>query len=718
MGFLPTLETMPELSPIIRPGEIAKIHLKSQALVNLFFALPMILLVMPFWGLPLIGVVKVMALYISAYVLVFVPVWILLPRLLLRPAQSLLQRIATGQDIDDNQARWLVKFLLNYPLTSAFWQSGIIMVGFVLGGLLILPTGIIPEIMPILRLAIAYLIVIGMVVSAIEPFLNFTLLENRLSSAISRVLIIKPQLAADNFQARSVSLLVKMLFIVLGTVMAAQLILFTLTVGKMIISFPEAVLPTAAYLGTFMVLTAGYIVVAATMFTRNISNPLQQLIGWSGRVTKGERGSLPLATNDEIDNVVRNSNTMVQSMSDLTTWLESERDQVGREKDKLSVILSRVADGVVATNPKGEIVLFNQAMEKLTGLKEEEVIGRPLSESLHLFRENDRPYPIADALEIRPTVAGSHQHTRHANLRLDTKRHQDKFVTLSATTMDESGGTDELGWILTFHDITEERELERMKLDFVSMAAHELRTPLTSIRGYLSLLSTEMGDKLTKEELLFLNRSLIGSNQLAALIENLLNVSKIERGALKVELSPISMSRMIADLITNITEVANQKQIKLVYQPPVPDDRLVMADQIRIAEVVNNLLANAINYSPTNTTVTVAARPQANHLVVTVSDQGEGIPAQALPHLFTKFYRVSGDLSQGSKGTGLGLYISKAIVEAHHGSISAESQVNHGSTFTFTVPFAPEGAKEMVFHGPEMLRPSQTPKRTSTNQLK
>jgi len=216
---------------------------------------------------------------------------------------------------------------------------------------------------------------------------------------------------------------------------------------------------------------------------------------------------------------------------------------------------------------------------------------------------------------------------------------------------------------------------------------------------------------------MFLNRSLIGSNQLAALIENLLNVSRIERGALKIEADPISINRLITGVIASISEVALQKNIEIKFLPLKPESQLVLADHFRLAEVVINLLANAINYSPPHTRVTIEVTPKVaeRQMEVSITDQGEGIPAEAISHLFTKFYRVSGKLSQGSKGTGLGLFISKAIIDAHRGKIWVKSTVGKGSTFSFSLPFAPEGSEEVSFTGPDMLRPKA--KGGSTNQL-
>src|SRR5690606_5339813 len=152
------------------------------------------------------------------------------------------------------------------------------------------------------------------------------------------------------------------------------------------------------------------------------------------------------------------------------------------------------------------------------------------------------------------------------------------------------------GWIITLSDMTKEKEFEIMKLDFVSMAAHELRTPLTAMRGYLSLLGEEAGDKLTKDEKQYLDRTFISANQLNSLVENLLNLSRVERGALKLSLAPMEIDSIITAAVENLSGIANQKNITLTFTPgkqPVT----VLADHFRIAEVITNLVGNAINYT-------------------------------------------------------------------------------------------------------------------------
>jgi PAS domain S-box-containing protein len=698
-------------APMVKSRDLGLIHLKSQALVNLFFGIPMVTLVLPFWGLPLSATFRITAIYLLVYAGYFVPLWLVLPRLLLRPVQPILTQLQQGQMPNDLQLKKLIEFLLNYPLRSSARQYLLIISGFTIGSVII-PLGAIPEIVPVAPLAVIYVLVVGLVVSVIEAFLNFTFLENYMVGAVTAILNTRPILAVEQFESRRISLLGKIMFIVLGTVIASQLIILVLIIGKLALAMPGSVAETVIYLGAFMLLTGGYVVLAVVLFTRNISSPLHRLISWSGQVSGGQRTSLTLVTNDEISDVALYANRMVASLGNLTAWLEQERDQLTTEKDKLSAVLSRVDDGVIATDAQGKIVLFNQAMEELTGWSEAEAIGRPIDQVVVLYRDSGRAYPLLSMLTDKDPDSPA----RKASLRLVNKHQANKYVNLSTAAIGQAVTT-QVGRILTFHDVSQERELERMKIDFVSMAAHELRTPLTSLKGYLDILNKELSGRVSREQMLFLHRSLLGANQLTALIENLLNVSRIERGALKIDPVPISLPKVVGNVVRNLNGLAKHSHITIKVVKPKKDDRLVMADHFRIAEVITNLIANAIAYSPAGSqiTVTIGLHPHQQALV-TIADQGHGIPPEAQAHLFTKFYRVAGNLSQGSKGTGLGLYISKAIVDAHHGKIWVDSTVGKGSTFSFTLPLAPVGAIETIpGQAPAMIK--KVKGGGSTNQL-
>lgn len=234
-----------------------------------------------------------------------------------------------------------------------------------------------------------------------------------------------------------------------------------------------------------------------------------------------------------------------------------------------------------------------------------------------------------------------------------------------------------------------EKQLESMQVDFVSMASHELRTPITSLMGYLQTLNEEARSKLTQEQKGFLDRSLISAQEILSLVDNILNVSKVERGAFSVTLKPLDWSELLKQVVSENKILASQKNISLELKLP---DNLpkVVADQLRITEVLNNLINNAIVYTKAGGSVEVSTQLQEDQIITSVKDNGQGVPKGAMPHLFTKFFRVQGALDKPStaSGSGLGLYISKSIIDLHHGKIWANSEEGKGSTFVFSLPKA------------------------------
>lgn len=361
--------------------------------------------------------------------------------------------------------------------------------------------------------------------------------------------------------------------------------------------------------------------------------------------------------------------------------LETEKENIQVEKDKFMIVLSGITDAVIALDLDYRVVTFNAAAEKLTGQSASDAIGKPIDSIIKIY---DKDHQL-DVNEYCPLNSEEQEGVVFVKkyLKIITGEKQ-SFVDLMVGKIKDSRRNN-LAGIISIHDLTEEQRLEEMKLDFVSMAAHELRTPLTSIRGYLSLYIDENEKYLKDEQKFLLNRIDISCQQLGSLVENLLSVSRIEKGAFMVNPKPIDWNDILKNTFDQLIVRAREKNIQLTYEEP-QTKIMVLADKLRITEVVTNLLANAISYTPTNGSVRLWVEQNKNEVITHITDTGEGIAADALPHLFTKFFRVSGVLSQGSKGTGLGLYISKAIVEKHNGKIWVDSQVGKGSTFSFTVP--------------------------------
>ncbi|HBQ51289.1 TPA: hypothetical protein DD690_04910 [Candidatus Daviesbacteria bacterium] len=355
--------------------------------------------------------------------------------------------------------------------------------------------------------------------------------------------------------------------------------------------------------------------------------------------------------------------------------LETERDIAIAARDKTNEILASVIDGIVALDFNKNVILLNKAAQELTGYSETEIQGRPIDRMIRLFSEQE---------EILPKTYC--QGSFNKPVKVVGKEGKQTKVNLMTTQAEGSVQTN-LGCILILHDLSKEEELEQMKLDFVSMASHELKTPLTSIIGYLSVFLDEAGNKLPKENLDLLDKAFVSAKQLQTLIQNLLNVNKIERERLDVEVEPINLNDNFGKAIEDLQNQAKLKNISLNFSR---DDTLpkVLADPVRIGEVINNLVANAINYTSAGGKITVYMKASPNEVTTTVEDTGMGISQEAIPHLFSKFFRVSNSMQKGNKGTGLGLYISKSIIQKLNGKIWVESEVGKGSKFHFSLPVA------------------------------
>jgi len=238
--------------------------------------------------------------------------------------------------------------------------------------------------------------------------------------------------------------------------------------------------------------------------------------------------------------------------------------------------------------------------------------------------------------------------------------------------------------LVTFQDLTKSHQLEEMKIDFVALAAHELRTPLTEIKGYLDILKTE-AKGLTKAQKQFLGQAIVSAGQLGDLMHNLLNVSRIEHGEISYQPEIIDYRELLIDATDALQDRATQQNRLLtltVPKQPLP----IQADPSALREVIDNLVANAITHTRASSgAITITVTVHRTNIETAVTDNGTGIPSHAIPHLFTKFYRVD-ELKSTTRGTGLGLYICKSIMDAHGGSIAVESVPGEGSTFTFVLP--------------------------------
>jgi len=356
----------------------------------------------------------------------------------------------------------------------------------------------------------------------------------------------------------------------------------------------------------------------------------------------------------------------------------SETALIEAERGKLHTVLNSMSDGVFALDRSGRIILFNKAACELTGRTITEVAGQ-LAEKVMPFRSG------GELVMTRWLALGSgaeHKVGQWKGLELYRADGHSLIVNVEAVVLkDDPNG---IAALVTFQDLTKSHQLEEMKIDFVALAAHELRTPLTEIKGYLDILHTE-AKGLTKTQQQFLTQAITSAAQLGDLMHNLLNVSRIEHGEISYQPEIVDYRDILISAVEALQEHATQQHRTLTLDIP-KQPLAILADPSAIREVIDNLIANAITHTPSGTgKIEITVTAHRTNIETAITDNGIGIPNHAIPHLFTKFYRVD-ELKSTSRGNGLGLYICKSIMEAHNGSISVESTEGKGSTFTFILP--------------------------------
>jgi len=354
--------------------------------------------------------------------------------------------------------------------------------------------------------------------------------------------------------------------------------------------------------------------------------------------------------------------------------LQRKYQETLTEQKQTVAILESVAEGLVVVNNKGEVVMMNPAAERLLAVKQEDRIGKPLLETL-----GDE--------QLVSLVQDAKDGNREIIIR--AKQEQIKRVLRASNAMitDEDGST--IGMVAVLSDVTRQRELEELKSEFVSKVSHDLRTPIVAMRHALSILIDQVTGPLSDEQQKFLEIVQRNLEQLTTLIDDLLDLSKLEAKKITLNLKPSSLTEVVNMVCQSLEAWAQSKSITLSKRLP---ERLpnVMCDPDQIRRVLTNLIGNAIKFTPKQGRVTIDVKHDvAQHTItLSVADTGVGILAEDIPKLFQKFQQVGERTHTDIAGTGLGLAIAKEIVELHHGRIWAESDGKQGASFTFSLPVA------------------------------
>ncbi|EIC76064.1 cell wall metabolism sensor histidine kinase VicK [Streptococcus oralis] len=384
---------------------------------------------------------------------------------------------------------------------------------------------------------------------------------------------------------------------------------------------------------------------------------------------------LDLQGSTEITNITNNLN-------DLSEVIRLTQENLEQESKRLHSILSYMTDGVLATNRRGQITMINDMAKKQLGVQKEDVLNKSILELLK----------IEDEYELRDLI------TQIPELMIDSQDVNGEYLSLRvrfALVRRESGFIS--GLVAVLHDTTEQEKEERERRLFVSNVSHELRTPLTSVKSYLEALDEgALYDPVAPD---FIKVSLDETNRMMRMVTDLLHLSRIDNATTQLDVELINFTAFITFILNRFDKMRSQddeKKYELVRDYPI-NSVWIEIDTDKMTQVIDNILNNAIKYSPDGGKITVSMKTTDDQMILSIKDQGLGIPKQDLPKIFDRFYRVDRARSRAQGGTGLGLAIAKEIIKQHNGFIWAKSEYGKGSTFTIVLPYDKDAVKEEIW---------------------
>lgn len=428
----------------------------------------------------------------------------------------------------------------------------------------------------------------------------------------------------------------------------------------------------------FILILLGFILVVTLLLLENrrdnirlkqINQKVKDLI--AGDYSK----VLDMQGSSEITNITNNLN-------DLSEVIRLTQENLEQESKRLNSILSYMTDGVLATNRRGKITMINDMAKKQLDVQKEEVLNKSILELLK----------IEDEYELRDLI------TQVPELMIDSQDANGEYLSLRvrfALVRRESGFIS--GLVAVLHDTTEQEKEERERRLFVSNVSHELRTPLTSVKSYLEALDEGALSEPVAPD--FIKVSLDETNRMMRMVTDLLHLSRIDNATSHLDVELINFTAFITFILNRFDQIRGQdeeKKYELVRDYPITSVWIEI-DTDKMTQVIDNILNNAIKYSPDGGKITVTMKTTDDQMILSISDQGLGIPKQDLPRIFDRFYRVDRARSRAQGGTGLGLAIAKEIIKQHKGFIWAKSEYGKGSTFTIVLPYDKDAVKEEVW---------------------
>ena len=384
---------------------------------------------------------------------------------------------------------------------------------------------------------------------------------------------------------------------------------------------------------------------------------------------------LDMQGNSEITNITNNLN-------DLSEVIRLTQENLEQESKRLHSILSYMTDGVLATNRRGQITMINDMAKRQLGVESDEALNQNILELLK----------IEDEYELRDLI------TQSPELMIYSQNVNGEYISLRvrfALIRRESGFIS--GLVAVLHDTTEQEKEERERRLFVSNVSHELRTPLTSVKSYLEALDEGALSEPVAPD--FIKVSLDETNRMMRMVTDLLHLSRIDNATSHLDVELINFTAFITFILNRFDKIRAQdeeKKYEIVRDYPITSVWIEI-DTDKMIQVIDNILNNAIKYSPDGGKITVSMKTTDDQMILSISDQGLGIPKEDLPKIFDRFYRVDKARSRAQGGTGLGLAIAKEIVKQHNGFIWAKSEYGKGSTFTIVLPYDRDAVKEEVW---------------------
>jgi two-component system sensor histidine kinase VicK len=356
------------------------------------------------------------------------------------------------------------------------------------------------------------------------------------------------------------------------------------------------------------------------------------------------------------------------AFNDLTSKLQEANATTEGEKRKLSSVLTHMTDGVVATDKFGKIILMNKRAEEMLERKQEDVLNTEITRILNLdkFMTLDNLYEISDPIL------------------LDFDNEDEEIILEAHFSVIERENGDKNGLIAVLHDVTEQEKIEEERRNFVANVSHELRTPLTSMKSYLEALAD---GALDDPEIAprFINVTQNETERMIRIVNDLLQLSKMDNKDYLMNMDTVDLTSFTEQIIERFE--MSTKNASINFKTKLPDREVaVYGDRDKLTQLMDNIISNAVKYSPEGGAITCSLKEEKKRVVVSIKDEGVGIPKENLQHVFDRFYRVDKARARNLGGTGLGLAIAKEIVHAHGGSIWVSSEWGKGTTFSFSLP--------------------------------